>query len=152
MWQGLLEVTVDGLVKTLTDEAEGVKFKLTDGVDVARDGLIYFTDASYKYKLKEHLMDILEGRPYGRVLSFDPSTKETKVLVRDLFFPNGVVVSPDQNSLIFCETVMYVFLSLSLSFIYSFFSKRIYKTHLNHELFYILFSIVTKNELFHILC
>lgn len=105
-------MTVDGLVKTLTDEAEGVKFKLTDGVDVARDGLIYFTDASYKYNLEEHLMDILEGRPYGRLLSFDPSTKETKVLVRDLFFPNGVVVSPDQNSLIFCETVMYVSLSL----------------------------------------
>ena len=111
MWQGLLEVTADGTVKTLTDEAEGQKFKLTDGVDVAVDGLIYFSDASYKYSLKEHLFDILEGRPYGRLLSFDPSTKETKVLARDLFFPNGVVVSPDQNSVIFCESVMYVFLT-----------------------------------------
>ena len=111
MWQGLLEVNADGSVKTLTDEAEGLKFKLTDGVDVAVDGLIYFSDASYKYSLKEHLFDILEGRPYGRLLSFDPSTNETKVLARDLFFPNGVVVSPDQNSVIFCESVMYVFLT-----------------------------------------
>ncbi|CBI38404.3 unnamed protein product, partial [Vitis vinifera] len=39
-------------------------------------------------------------------MSFDPSTKETKVLVRDLFFANGVIVSPDQNSVIFCESVM----------------------------------------------
>ncbi|XP_002273458.3 protein STRICTOSIDINE SYNTHASE-LIKE 5 [Vitis vinifera] len=104
--KGLLEVTADGMVKTLTDEAEGLKFKLTDGVDVAVDGMIYFTDASYKYGLKEHIRDILEGRPHGRLMSFDPSTKETKVLVRDLFFANGVVVSPDQNSVIVCESVM----------------------------------------------
>ncbi|CBI38403.3 unnamed protein product, partial [Vitis vinifera] len=56
--KGLLEVTTDGMVKTLTDEAEGIKFKLTDGVDVAVDGVIYFTDASYKYSLKEYIWDI----------------------------------------------------------------------------------------------
>ncbi|KAJ9703884.1 hypothetical protein PVL29_005247 [Vitis rotundifolia] len=101
--KGLLEVTTDGMVKTLTDEAEGLKFKLTDSVDVAVDGMIYFTDASYKYSLKEYIWDILEGRPHGRLMSFDPSTKETKVLVLDLFFANGVIVPPDQNSVILCE-------------------------------------------------
>ena len=136
MWQGLLEVTADGMVKTLTDEAEGLKFKLTDGVDVAVDGMIYFTDASYKYGLKEHIQDILEGRPHGRLMSFDPSTKETKVLVRDLFFANGVVVSPDQNSVIVCESVMYVSHSLSKGLL----SKRIYTkfmliSFVFHELF-----------------
>ncbi|WJZ86325.1 hypothetical protein VitviT2T_005789 [Vitis vinifera] len=115
--KGLLEVTTDGMVKTLTDEAEGIKFKLTDGVDVAVDGMIYFTDASYKYSLKEYIWDILEGRPHGRLMSFDPSTKETKVLVRDLFFANGVIVSPDQNSVIFCESVMYVSHSLPKVFL-----------------------------------
>ena len=108
MWQGLLEISEDGVVKLLTDEAEGIGFKLTDAVDVAVDGMIYFTDASYKYSLKDFIWDILEGRPHGRLLSFDPSTQETKVLVRDLYFANGVVVSPDQTFLIFCETFMYV--------------------------------------------
>lgn len=88
----------------LSDEAEGLKFKLTDGVSVTKDGMIYFTDASYKYAFEEHLYDLLESRPYGRLLSFDPNTRQTKVLLRDLYFPNGVAVSPDQNSLIFCET------------------------------------------------
>ncbi|KAJ8440252.1 hypothetical protein Cgig2_001587 [Carnegiea gigantea] len=88
----------------LTDEAEGLKFKLTDGVSVTKDGMIYFTDASYKYAFEDHLYDLLESRPYGRLLSFDPNTRQTKVLLRDLYFPNGVAVSPDQNSLIFCET------------------------------------------------
>ncbi|KAL6345347.1 hypothetical protein AAG906_015830 [Vitis piasezkii] len=104
--KGLLEISEDGVVKLLTDEAEGIGFKLTDAIDVAVDGMIYFTDASYKYSLKDFIWDILEGRPHGRLLSFDPSTQETKVLVRDLYFANGVVVSPDQTFLIFCETFM----------------------------------------------
>ncbi|PON49998.1 Strictosidine synthase [Parasponia andersonii] len=104
--KGLLSISEDGVVELLTDEAEGLKFNLTDGVDVAEDGMIYFTDASYKYKLKDFIWDILEGKPHGRLLSYDPATKQTKVLVRDLYFANGVAVSPDQASVIFCETVL----------------------------------------------
>ncbi|XP_020093372.1 protein STRICTOSIDINE SYNTHASE-LIKE 5-like [Ananas comosus] len=104
--KGLLRVKPDGNVELLTDEAEGLKFGLTDGVDVASDGLIYFTDASYKYSLEMHMMDILSGRPHGRLISFDPSTNRTVVLVRDLYFANGVALSPDQKSLIFCESVL----------------------------------------------
>ncbi|GMP32134.1 hypothetical protein CsSME_00006032 [Camellia sinensis var. sinensis] len=47
--KGLLKVTSDRTIELLTDEAEDVKFKLTDGVDITKDGMIYFTDASYKY-------------------------------------------------------------------------------------------------------
>ncbi|KAJ9703872.1 hypothetical protein PVL29_005237 [Vitis rotundifolia] len=104
--KGLLEISEDGVVKLLTDEAEGIRFKLTDAVDVAVDGMIYFTDASYRNSLNDFIWDILEGRPHGRLLRFDPSTQETKVLVRDLYFANGVVVSPDQTFLIFCETFL----------------------------------------------
>lgn len=93
-------------VELLTDTAAGVKFALTDGVDVAADGTIYFTDASYKYNLANHMTDALEARPHGRLLSFDPATGLTAVLVRDLYFANGVAVSPDQSSLIYCETVV----------------------------------------------
>ncbi|MED6127376.1 yls2-like [Stylosanthes scabra] len=37
-------------------------------------------------------------------MSYNPTTKETKVLAHDLYFPNGVAVSPDQQFVIFCET------------------------------------------------
>lgn len=96
----------DKKVELLTVSAEGVKFALTDGVDVAADGTIYFTDASYKYDFDNHMTDILEARPHGRLMSFDPSTRRTAVLARDLYFANGVSVAPDQSSLIYCETVM----------------------------------------------
>ena len=67
----------DRKVELLTDSAEGLKFALTDGVDVAADGTIYFTDASYKYNLDNHMADVLEARPHGRLMSFDPSTRRT---------------------------------------------------------------------------
>lgn len=99
-------MTKEGGVEQLTDEAAGVKFGLTNCVDVAGDSVIYFTDSSYKYKIGEHMMEFLEGRPYGRLMSFDPSTKQTQVLVRDLYFANGVALSPANDFLVFCETFM----------------------------------------------
>lgn len=103
-YKGLLLVKPYQKIELLTDEAEGLKFRLTDGIDVASNGLIYFTDASYKYNLEIYSLDILEGRPHGRLMSFNPSTNQTVVLARDLYFANGVALSPNQDSLIFCET------------------------------------------------
>ncbi|MCL7029725.1 hypothetical protein MKW94_003281 [Papaver nudicaule] len=104
--KGLMKVTKEGKVELLTDEAEGLKFRLTDGVDVAGDGVIYFTDASSKYSLDDHMLDVLEGRPYGRLMSYDGtnSANSTKVLARDLYFANGVAVSPENDAVVYCET------------------------------------------------
>ncbi|KAG6385844.1 hypothetical protein SASPL_154725 [Salvia splendens] len=66
--------------KVLTDEAEGLKFKLTDAVDIGPDGTLYFTDASSKYSIEHAFLDMMDGRPHGRFLSYDPSTKQTTVL------------------------------------------------------------------------
>ena len=96
-------------MEVLSDEAEGLKFKLTDCVDEAEDGMLYFTDASYKYNLDNFIWDMLEGRPHGRLLSYDPATKKTDVLLRDLYFANGVIVSLDQTCVIYCETIMCVY-------------------------------------------
>lgn len=104
--KGLLRVTREKEIEVLVTEIDGLIFKITDGVDVAHDGTIYFTDASSKYSIKDSVLDILEGKPNGRFLSYNPSTKKTTLLVSDLYFPNGVAVSPDQNFVVFCETSM----------------------------------------------
>lgn len=103
--KGLLKVSKEGVVvESLTTEVEGVKFGLTDGVDVAQDGTVYFTDASSKYGFHNFILDFLEGRPLGRFLSYNPTTKTTKLLVGGLYFANGVALSPTQDFVIFCET------------------------------------------------
>lgn len=61
---GLLRVTQkegkEPKVEILANEHDGLKFKLTDGVDVGEDGTIYFTEATYKYNLYDFYNDILE--------------------------------------------------------------------------------------------
>nr|TKV95157.1 hypothetical protein SEVIR_9G343000v2 [Setaria viridis] len=57
-------------------DGRGGGFALTDGVDIAADGTIYFTDASYKYNLANHMADVLETRPHGRLMSFDPRERD----------------------------------------------------------------------------
>ncbi|CAM8912182.1 unnamed protein product [Rhodiola kirilowii] len=104
--KGLIDVNFNGTIKVLSIGAEGKIFKLVDGLDIANDGIIYFTDASYKYTLNEYILDILERMPYGRLMSYNPKTNVTKVLLHDLYFANGVTLMPNHKALIFCETSM----------------------------------------------
>ncbi|XP_078442030.1 protein STRICTOSIDINE SYNTHASE-LIKE 5-like [Wolffia australiana] len=104
--QGLISVDKDKVVRRLATEADDLPFGLPDGLDVGTDGTVYFTDASFKYDFSTYKVAALEARPYGRLISFDPATSRTEVLLSSLYFPNGVAVSPDQNSVVFCETIL----------------------------------------------
>jgi sugar lactone lactonase YvrE len=89
-YKGPLSIDPEGKITELTTSAADIPFKLTDALDISSDGTIYFTDASHKYDQKSYLYDLLESRPYGRFLAYDPSTGHTKVLLKDLYFANGV--------------------------------------------------------------
>ncbi|MDX6402948.1 MAG: hypothetical protein QOH70_403 [Blastocatellia bacterium] len=105
--KGLLSIARDGSISVLTTQAEGVPFHCTNDLDVASDGTIYFTDASYKYPLTQLKADLLEHQPNGRFMAYDPRTKQTRVLLRDLNFANGVAVSPDQSFVLVNDTGSY---------------------------------------------
>ncbi len=105
--KGLLKIHKDGKVETLTTESEGLPFKFTDDLDVAKDGTVYFSDASYKYGASEYLYDLMEAVPHGRVLKYDPRTKKTVTLMKDLFFPNGVAISKNEDFFVVNETYKY---------------------------------------------
>jgi sugar lactone lactonase YvrE len=106
--QGLLQFTPEGVLKVLSAEAEGVPFGFTDDVDVSADGeTLYFTDASHKFGHTEVLADFMEHGPNGRFLSYHLPTGRTTVLARDLHFPNGVAVGPDDAYVLVTETAKY---------------------------------------------
>ncbi|HZE69806.1 MAG TPA: SMP-30/gluconolactonase/LRE family protein [Pyrinomonadaceae bacterium] len=105
--KGLLSITADAQVHTLTTESEGIAFHCANDLDVAADGTIYFTDASSKFPLTNFKADILEHQPNGRLLSFEPGTKTTRTLLSNLYFANGVAVSPDQSFLLVVDTGAY---------------------------------------------
>lgn len=106
--KGVLRVSADGATVTaLATEAEGVRFAFTDHLVIARDGTIYFSDASSKYGKDEYLLDALEARPNGRVLAIAPGSTTAKVVVRDLCFANGVALADDESFLLINETYRY---------------------------------------------
>lgn len=106
-YKGLLSVNPQGLVKILATSADGVPFKCTDALDVAKNGTIYFTDASDKFPLKDYLLDMLEARPHGRLMRYDPITGNVTVLISGLHFANGVALSKNEDFVLVNETYTY---------------------------------------------
>ncbi|MGA9998198.1 MAG: SMP-30/gluconolactonase/LRE family protein [Pyrinomonadaceae bacterium] len=105
--KGLLSIARDGSVTVLSTEAQGLPFHCTNDLDVAADGTIYFTDASYKFPISNYKADLIEHQPNGRFLAYDPKTKTTRVILNKLHFANGVAVSPDQSFVLVVETGEY---------------------------------------------
>ena len=48
-------------------------------------------------------IEALRG-PSGRLLKYDPSTRQLSVLARGLYFGNGVAVAEDESYLVYVET------------------------------------------------
>ena len=106
-FKGLLSINPQGEIKTLATSADGVPINFADALDISSDGIIYFTDASSKYGLDDDLYGLLESKPYGRFLSYDPATGEVKVLLKDLYFANGVALSANEDFVLINETYRY---------------------------------------------
>jgi sugar lactone lactonase YvrE len=106
-WKGLLSVNRKGEVTVLANQAGGVGFGFTDDLDIASDGRIYFSDASTKFHQPDYLLDMFEAKPYGRLIRYDPRTGKTEVLLKDLYFANGVALSRQEDFVLVNETYRY---------------------------------------------
>lgn len=105
--KGLLAIDGAGVVTALSKTADGVDFRFTDDLDIGSDGRIYFSDASWKHDHHHYLFDLLEARPHGRLLVYDPTTGRTEVLLDDLYFANGIALSQDESFVLVNETYRY---------------------------------------------
>jgi sugar lactone lactonase YvrE len=103
---GLLSIAPDGTIDILVDEANSIPVRYADELDIAGDGTIYFSDASTKYQWG-WLYDYLEGRPNGRLIAFFPETGQAEVLLDGLYFPNGILLAPDESFLLITESFRY---------------------------------------------
>ena len=118
---GLLRVTGTGaaakielLTNSVDSPVKGDAIRYADAVVVAKNGKVYFTDASRRFGAKAYegtfiasVHDILEHQSTGRLLEYDPALKTTRVLLADLCFANGVALSSDEQSLFVSETGEY---------------------------------------------
>ena len=105
--RGLLSVNLEGEVTVLVPRAETVPLEMADDLDVSSSGLIYFSDATGSEVGMDYYQDLMIHRPLGRLLRFNYYTGETKVLLEDLYFANGVALSPDEDFVLVSETSEY---------------------------------------------
>src|ERR1044072_38285 len=105
--KGLLSVNKSGEIRVLAVEADGEKCGCLNDLDVGADGTIYFSEASRKFPMSQFTNELLEHQPNGRLLALDPQTQKPRTLLRDLYFGNGVAVSPDQSFALVVETGKY---------------------------------------------
>ncbi|XP_023049216.1 adipocyte plasma membrane-associated protein isoform X2 [Piliocolobus tephrosceles] len=86
---------------------EGKKMSFVNDLTVTQDGRkIYFTDSSSKWQRRDYLLLVMEGTDDGRLLEYDTVTREVKVLLDQLRFPNGVQLSPAEDFVLVAETTM----------------------------------------------
>jgi len=100
--KGLLSIDSIGTVSLLTNEVAGTKIFYADDLDIAEDGTIYFSDATQRNRdIKDEIMEL---QPSGRLLSYNPATKATKVELEGMRFANGVAIGPNGEYLMVNET------------------------------------------------
>jgi sugar lactone lactonase YvrE len=94
-------------VTVLSTASDGVRFGFVDDVAVAQNGKIYFTDASSARGADRWKLEVIEHRPNGRLLEYDPATGRTRRVLDNLYFANGVTLGPDDAYVLVAETASY---------------------------------------------
>ena len=113
--KGLLAIAPDRKISVLADHVSGTDpIRYADAVVVARNGRIYFSDASTRFAparfggtFEASVLDIIEQSATGRVLEYDPAAKRTRIVARGLSFANGVALARDEQTLFVAETGKY---------------------------------------------
>ena len=106
-YRGLLSVAPNGVVTVLTDAVDGTPILYADDLDIAADGVIYFSDASTKFgaeaagsTLAASLLELMEHGGTGRLLAYDPEAKTTSIIREGYVFSNGVAVTESGDILV----------------------------------------------------
>uniref|UniRef100_A0A1B6M1N5 Strictosidine synthase conserved region domain-containing protein n=2 Tax=Graphocephala atropunctata TaxID=36148 RepID=A0A1B6M1N5_9HEMI len=91
---------------SMNDTIDGKKPRIPNGVTVASDDSVYWTDSSTSHSLHDGLFTAL-ANGNGRLLKYSPSTKSNTVLLDKINFPNGVALSADESFLVVSETLFH---------------------------------------------
>lgn len=105
--KGLMRIDSTGRLETLSTAHNGRPYIFTDDLEVGSDGKVYFTDASETNNIHLYKLDILAHSNTGRLLVFDPQTKQVDMLLEQLYFANGVATSSDSSFILVNETTNY---------------------------------------------
>jgi sugar lactone lactonase YvrE len=107
---GLISISPDRKVTVLAGQDDkGNRFLIPNGLDIASDGKIYFSNTSDQsaYTIEYGRKVVLEMSPIGGFYRYDPQTKKLETLIDGTYFGNGVVLSKDESFVLMTETTKY---------------------------------------------
>ncbi|KAG0580938.1 hypothetical protein KC19_4G212000 [Ceratodon purpureus] len=101
---GIVKVGPEGgQGEVVLNEIDGVRMKFVNDLDFDDEGNLYFTDSSTHWQRRQFIHCLMEGDDTGRLIKYNPTTKETTVLINNLRFANGVAVSKDGTFVVVVE-------------------------------------------------
>ena len=109
---GVYSISPTREIRKLTDQTnrsftsiiDDSRMRLADDLDVAPDGRIFFSEATVRFDMSDWMVDALEARGNGRIISFDPNSGKTRTILPRLRFPNGICMCRDGESFLFAQT------------------------------------------------
>lgn len=79
------------------------KAGIFNSVAVAKNGDFYWTDSASDFQLQDGVYTLL-ANPSGRLFHYNRATKQNKMLIDELYFANGVALSPNEDFIVVSET------------------------------------------------
>uniref|UniRef100_A0A1L8DPV6 Putative secreted mucin n=1 Tax=Nyssomyia neivai TaxID=330878 RepID=A0A1L8DPV6_9DIPT len=95
------------LLVSMNQEVQGKtprKPRLANSVAVHSSGDIYWTDSSSDFGLEDGVFTTL-ANPSGRLIHYDRKKNVSTTLIDELYFANGLVISPNEDFIVVAETV-----------------------------------------------
>ncbi|CAG9132871.1 unnamed protein product [Plutella xylostella] len=103
IWRVDLKTDKKELLVSPRVEIEGKFPRLFNGIALDRDGDFFWTDSSSDFSLKDGAISLLTD-PSGRLFHYSAAKNSSRVLVQNLWFANGLAVSPDHQFVVVAET------------------------------------------------
>lgn len=77
--------------------------KIFNSIAVSKSGDIFWSDSSSDFQLEDGIFTVL-ANPSGRLFQYSRSSKQNKLLIDELYFANGVALSPNEDFIVVAET------------------------------------------------
>lgn len=87
---------------TVVDNFEGKRFNSPNDLVYASDGSFYFTDPAFGFfnlETFQFVEDEVKKLDFNGVYNFNPNDNKLSIVTKEIDLPNGIGLSPDNNSL-----------------------------------------------------
>ena len=91
------------MFETIVDNFEGQTINSPNDLTISKDGSIYFSDPAFGFFDLDSFQFVdseLRQLDFNGIYKYNPETKITELITKDIDLPNGLALSPDEKPFI----------------------------------------------------